>query len=335
MLALEGIGLATLDLQVQEGCQIGDFLLHSSKTYQTIQLCQTVRDVHRLGSLVRYILLLDGHQFLVCHIGDAGTLQPLGLLLTDLVKERTHRTAIGKVFVTGVIHLRDHLLSQFLTLFREDVFLVLGEDKHNLEQLVWRVVFNIKEIVETATEARIDAEEILHLHPIAGSDDNKLAAVILHPLHQFLQSLCALIVTFSCCTQWCQGISLIHKKDAPHRLVAQTVDDLGSLSLVGADHLRTVYLHYMSTIEITYRSQYLAQFSGDGRLSRSRITRQDDVHRHLLLFAQTTCSPLHGILHRIGHLTDSTLHLSHTNEVVEILQDVLNRTFLRHVALNV
>ena len=91
----------------------------------------------------------------------------------------------------------------------------------------------------------------------------------------------------------------------------------------------------MTTVKVTDGSQYLAQLSGDGRLSRSGITCQDDVHRHLLLFAQATLGTLHGILYRIGHLTDCTLHLVHANIPVEIFQDILNSPLFRHIALDV
>ena len=42
MLALEGIGLTTFDLQIQEGCQVGYLLFHTRKTHQTVEFRQTV-----------------------------------------------------------------------------------------------------------------------------------------------------------------------------------------------------------------------------------------------------------------------------------------------------
>ena len=144
-----------------------------------------------------------------------------------------------------------------------------------------------------------------------------------------------MVVTVSRGTQRCQGISLIYKKNTAHRLVAQTVDHLWGLSLIGTHHLGTIHFNHMSAVEITDRSQYLAQLSGDGRLSRSGITRQDDMHRHLLLLSQAALCTMHGILHRIGHLTDGTLHLVHADVPVEVLQDILYSTLFRHIALDV
>ena len=59
------------------------------------------------------------------------------------------------------------------------------------------------------------------------------------------------------------------------------------------------------------------------------------MHRHLLLFSQTTFGSLQSILHRVSHLTDSALHLVHADEPVEILQDIIDSPFLRHIALDV
>ena len=65
MFALEGIGLATLDLKVQIRCQIRHLFLDSSKSNQTIEFYQAIVDIDRLRCFVWYILLLDGHQFFV------------------------------------------------------------------------------------------------------------------------------------------------------------------------------------------------------------------------------------------------------------------------------
>lgn len=100
MLALECIGLTSFDLQIQISRQVGNLLLDGTQSYQTVKFCQTVRDIHRLGSLVWNILHFDGHQFLVAHLGNALSLQTLSLLLTDLVEESTHGTTVGEVLVT-------------------------------------------------------------------------------------------------------------------------------------------------------------------------------------------------------------------------------------------
>ena len=132
MLALEGIRLTTLNLQVQVGGQIGDFLLHTTQANKTVKFLQTLRIVNCLWCLVWDILLSDGHQLFITHRRDALTLQALSLLLADLIEERTHGTTVSKILVTGVIHLRDNLFRQGLSLFGEDVFFVLGKDEHNL-----------------------------------------------------------------------------------------------------------------------------------------------------------------------------------------------------------
>ena len=278
MLALEGIRLASLDLQVEEGCKVLYFFLNTRKSDQPVKLFKTLRDIDCLGSLVGNIGFDNRHQLVVRHRGHIAGLQTLSLLLTHLVEERTHRTTIGKVFVARFVELGNHLLGQCLCFWREDILLALGKDKHDLEELIGRVVFYIQEIVETAAEARIDAEQVLHLRTIACCYDDKLIAVVFHSLHQRLQCLCTLSVAVSRLTYRCQCVGLVDKEDAAHCLVAQLVDNLRRLALIGADHLRTVDLNYMSAVQIADSRQDFAQLSGHSGLTRTRITREHDVH---------------------------------------------------------
>ena len=59
------------------------------------------------------------------------------------------------------------------------------------------------------------------------------------------------------------------------------------------------------------------------------------MHRHLLLFAQSAFCTFNTILNRIGNLTHSTLHLIHADEIVEVLQDIIDTPFLRHIASDI
>ena len=248
VLALEGLSFSTTNLQIKECRQVRNLLLNRSKTNQTIEFLKTIFGIDRLWSLIRNILLVDGHQFLIAHRRDIHTLQTLSLFLADLIEERTHRTTIGEVFVTRVVHLRDHLLSQFFSLRREDILLRLGEYLHNLKQLLWRVVLDIEEIIETAAETWINTEEVFH----------KLSAVVFHTLHQFLQCLGTLIITIARSTQRSQCIGLINEEDSAFCLVAETIHHLWGLALIRANHLGTINLNHMTAVEITYRSKDLS-----------------------------------------------------------------------------
>ena len=91
----------------------------------------------------------------------------------------------------------------------------------------------------------------------------------------------------------------------------------------------------MAAVKISDRCQNLSQFPGNRCLTRSRISGQDDMHRHLLMLAKTTLCPLETVLHRIGHFTDGALHLIHADILIEILQDVINGSLFRNIALNI
>ena len=154
-------------------------------------------------------------------------LQSLGLLLANLVEQRAHSTSVGEVSFARLVHLLDARPDLGLCLWRHQVFLVFGKDEQYLVELIGRIVVYIEEIVEAALESRVYAEQVVHLRAVASSDDDELAAIVLHPLHEFLQSLCSLVVAVAGLTDGCQRVSLVDEEDAAHRLVAQTVNDFG------------------------------------------------------------------------------------------------------------
>ena len=68
VLALEGVCLATFDLQGEEGCEVGYLFLYSIETHHTIEFLQALRTIDSLRSLVRNILSNEGHQLIVSHL---------------------------------------------------------------------------------------------------------------------------------------------------------------------------------------------------------------------------------------------------------------------------
>ena len=197
VLSLEGVRLPALDLQVQEGSKVLDFLLHGVQADQTVQAFQAIVIVHLLGSLVGDVLLHDGHQLLIGHRSEVAVLQSLSLFLTYLVKERAHGAAIGKVLVARLVQLPNHLAGQGLGLWRKHIAFLLGKDHHNLQQFLGRVVFQVQEIVKAAAHAGVHPEQIIHFGLVACGDDDKLSPVILHAFHQRFQSLRTLIVALA------------------------------------------------------------------------------------------------------------------------------------------
>ena len=87
MLTLEGVALATANLQIQECCQIGNFFLDRCQAHQAVEFLQAFVVVDGLRLLVRHISCLNGHQLLIRHRGDVIVLQTLRLFLAYLVKQ--------------------------------------------------------------------------------------------------------------------------------------------------------------------------------------------------------------------------------------------------------
>ena len=67
VLALESIGLSTLDLQVKEGSKVGNLLLDSRQTDKSVESFEAFLIIDCLRSLIRYILIFNRHQLLIAH----------------------------------------------------------------------------------------------------------------------------------------------------------------------------------------------------------------------------------------------------------------------------
>ena len=53
------------------------------------------------------------------------------------------------------------------------------------------------------------------------------------------------------------------------------------------------------------------------------------------MLPEASFCPLQAVLHRIGHLSDGTLHLIHADVLVEILQNIVDSTLFGYIALNI
>ena len=237
VLALECFALATLYLQIEEGGEISDFLLHTLQSDKTVKFLETVVEIHCLGFLVRHILWQYCHEFLVTRLLQVVLLKSFGLTLAYCVKELAHGASVGEVLVTMFILLANDGLNDILCLWRDDILLVAGKAQEYLVEFLGRIIVDIQEIVETALESGVDAEEIVHLHTIARRDHHKVSTVVLHALHQCLKGLGATLVAFARLIERSKGISLIHKEYSALCLVAKTVDEFGCLALILAHHL--------------------------------------------------------------------------------------------------
>ena len=258
MFALERVLCPTLYLKVDERGEVAHFLFHRRQSHQSVEFFQAVGVVNGLRAVVWHVALVYGHQLVVAQRREVVFLQSLRLQLADGVKQLPHCPSVGEVLVAVIVEVFYHLHCLVLCLRREDIFLVVGKGEHDLEQLRRIIVVDIEEIVEAALKSGIDAEQVVHLHPVASHDAYKLATVVLHALHEFLQSLRSLLVALSCLVDGCKGVSLIYKEYSTHCLVAEAVNLFWSLSLIWAHHLGAVHLHHMSAVEVSYCREYLS-----------------------------------------------------------------------------
>ena len=143
VLTLECIGFATTNLKIEEGGKVRDFLLDSCQPDHAVQLGQTLSIVNSLRSLIRNVSHINRHHLIVSQRRNVNLLQTLSLLGNNLFENLAHRTAIGKIFASRVVQLGNHLERQLFRLLSKDILLFLGEDTHNLVELIGRVIVDV------------------------------------------------------------------------------------------------------------------------------------------------------------------------------------------------
>ena len=174
---------------------------------------------------------------------------------------------------------------------------------------------------KTAGQSRIHHEEFLHLVLITGCYHDKLATVVLHSLHQRIDGFLTILVSTVA-----ERVSLVNKQDAAHRLVAHIVDNLRCLTHVLTDECGTAGLQHTRRRQNLHRLEYLTHLPGYGCLTRSRITRQDEVHGQLLYPTGTHRGTL---LHKhtlYSQTTDRVLHRTHADELIQFVKHLIQRT---------
>ena len=174
---------------------------------------------------------------------------------------------------------------------------------------------------ETTGQSGIHHQELLHLILIASHDDHELTSVVLHTLHQGVDSLLAVLIILVR-----QRIGLVNEEDTTHCLVAHSVDNLGRLTHIFSYQRSTTGFDNIRRRQYLHGLEHLTHLTGDRRLTRTGITGQDEVHRHLLNVTGThSCTLLDKhALH--SQSADSILDGTHTNEVVELVEHLVERT---------
>ena len=99
MLALEGVVLAALYLQVEIGSKICDFLFYGLQSHKPVKVFQTLMVIHCLWLLVGNVLWQYGHQVGVARLSEVILLKSLSLTLAYCVEELSHGSAVGEILV--------------------------------------------------------------------------------------------------------------------------------------------------------------------------------------------------------------------------------------------
>ena len=145
------------------------------------------------------------------------------------------------------------------------------------------------------------------LHPVrvTGHDDDQVLSVVLHVFQQHLDGLMSEVVG---AVRAGQGVGLIDKQHAAHRLLYRLLGLQGSLAHKTGHQSGPVHLHQLTGGQHPYRLVYLGQQPGYRGLASPRISHEYQVEGHGR-DGQARLLPKPAHLHQIDEALHIGLHL--------------------------
>ncbi|MDQ0773877.1 hypothetical protein QF026_002343 [Streptomyces aurantiacus] len=196
-----------------------------------------------------------------------------------------------------------------------------GLGAHDGDQFLGGVVGEGDPAREPGGQARVGAEEALHLVGVAGHDDDHLVTVVLHQLqqrvHRFLAEVGALAARG-------EGVRLVDEQHAAAGPFEDLPGELGGVADVAADQVGAGRLDELAPLQDAELGQDLPVEAGDGGLAGAGRTGEDEVmadrgHR------QSGGGPVAGGGDEVDQVRDVALHLGQADHVSEAGQRVVLR----------
>ena len=200
---------------------------------------------------------------------------------------------------------REHLLGLRIE-GEDDVFVVLGEPHaEELLELAGIVVRELDSDVHPSRQAGVHTDEIAHFLCVTGHYAHELALAILQQGHERVHGVAA-IALGAVSIMSVQGVSLIDKEHAAHRLVHIFLHVLLRIAQVASDEILAGYLHELAGGQGTYGIKHFAEFAGEGSLTGARVACEEEMvgdelvlHALLLLGFDVADYGLYFLLHAL------------------------------------
>ena len=326
-------------------CQLGAGLVCTERLYHLAHLLLDIIQPHQLiefgqGFISRqHFALLEGDILGLYRLIDFGRALFLGQFTDterqtalDSLKQFCHLTSIAPVLVFRGKHLIDLTEEHRLGIRSQMIPLPFGHLRKDLHQFYSRVVIDMDAVGDAAGDTLVDTDEIVHRCRIAGQDHGELAGIVLHTLHQHFDGLGGLSVLRTGIVDGGKAVGLVDEEQFAHGQVTVLAHVLAGTVLIFADDILALTLDDIGRREQLHRIQYLTELTGNGGLTRTGITRQDDIEFHRLLCLETEFKPFIHIGLLRGYLTHKSLHGLHADKVsVKLCHNLIDIEFLQRL----
>ena len=222
--------------------------------------------------------------------------------------------------VACCIGLHEQILHFLLGFLRQHKTLLRGGHVENFCQFFTIVIREIDRVGDTAADAGVHTEHLLHLARIARHDDDQFVAVVLHLLDQGADGFITEVVFGS----GIKGIGLIDEQDAAVRFLDFLQCLRSGLADVLSDQIFPRDFDHVSALQHTDGFQDLADQSRDGRLTCAGVAGEDHVQGQ--------------IVHRMPHLFAAFLGAHVVHDRADLFFDILQSdqiTQLRHQVFDI
>ena len=251
------------------------------------------------------------------------------MVCDGVLEQVAHVAGVGEVLRLVCHAVLDELAGTLARGVRQHVLAlghVLLKDPH---ELVGRVVLEGDEVREARPQPRVRAQELLHEVSVAGDDDHKVVAVVLHGLEQRVHRLLAEVAV---ALAHRERVRLVDEEHAAERLVNNLGRARRRLADVAAHEPGAVDLHELPRAQNPQVLVDLREHAGHGGLARAGVAEKHHVLAHVGRgHAEGGAHLLHA--DEVDEARDLALDGVQAHERVELAQELLELGLLLFLGL--
>ena len=304
-------------------------LLDVFEADQGVELRHALLLADRLRLLVGDVLRHDGEETVAGDFGVGQGVHPRAHEPETLVKQVAGLAGVAEGLARlfcGKLPERRHDLRK--NTIGQLVALAFGVAPENLGKFLGGVVFDMDAVGEAACQTVVDLQKIVHLVLVTGADHHELAPVVLHPGHEPLDGLDAFaVVALAHLVDRGERIRLVDEQHAAHGFVHGFVHLLRGFIGIAGHYVLAALFHNPVGGADAHGLEEFAEHTGDRGLAGAGVAGQeyvDGTDRSLAALFHSLALETHFF----GEQADGGLHRAHTDELVELPDDLLHSEVL-------